>query len=100
MSTQNDKLDFSQSEPDKNSMSFYADQQRNKLFARNDYNYDNPYSSTNKDAVADGDSIGRGTGKFLDVNNQEAGTKEDIIDRKDNIKINKYNNKNPYQIPQ
>ena len=100
MSTQNDKLDFSQPEPDKNSMSFYADQQRNKLFARNDYNYENPYSSTNKDAVADGDSLGRGTGKFLDVNNQEAGTKEDIIDRKDNIKINKYNNKNPYQIPQ
>ena len=82
MSTQNDKLDFSQPEPDKNSMSFYADQQRNKLFARNDYNYDNPYSSTNKDAVADGDSLGRGTGKFFDVNNQEAGTKEDIIDRK------------------
>ena len=43
MSTQNDKLDFSQPEPDKNSMSFYADQQRNKLFARNDYNYDNPF---------------------------------------------------------
>lgn len=100
MSTQNDKLDFSQPDPEVNQMSFFAEQQRAKLFPKNDYKYDNPYSSTNKDAIADGDSIGRGTGIFLDVNNESAGTKEDIIDRKDNIKINKYNNKNPYQLPQ
>lgn len=99
MSTQNDKLDFSQPEADKNQMSFYAEQQRQKLFARNDYNIDNLYGTTNKDAIADGDSLGRGTGVFLDVGNENAGTKDDIIDRKENIKINKYNRKNPYQIP-
>jgi hypothetical protein len=44
--------------------------------------------------------LGRGTGVFLDVYNTDAGTREDIIDRKENIKINKYNNKNPYQTPQ
>lgn len=100
MSTQNDKIDFSQPDPEKNQMSFYAEQQRAKLFPRNDYNNSNPYSSTNKDAVADGDSLGRGTGIFLDVNNNTAGTKEDRIERIDNIKTNKYNSKNPYQLPQ
>jgi hypothetical protein len=100
MSTQNDKLDFTQPDPETNQMSFYAEQQRKKLFSRNDYNNENQYSSTNKDAVADGDNLGRGTGIFLDVYNADAGTKDDIIDRKENIKINKYNSKNPYQIPQ
>jgi hypothetical protein len=99
MATQNDKLDLTQPEGDVNQLSFYAEQQRAKLFPRNDYNYDNPYSSTNKDAISDGDSLGRGTGVFLDVYS-DAGTKEDVIDRKDNIKINKYNSKNPYQLPQ
>lgn len=100
MSTQNDKLDFSQPDADKNQMSFYADQQRLKLFSRNDYKYDNQYGPTNKDAIADGDSLGRGTGGFLDVGNENAGTKEDVLDRKENVKINKYNRKKPYQVPQ
>lgn len=100
MSKQNDKLDFSQPDPDKNQMSFYAEQQRLKLFSRNDYKTENQYGPTNKDAIADGDSLGRGTGGFLDVGNENAGTREDIIERKDNIKINKYNNKNTYQVPQ
>ena len=64
MSKQNDKLDFTQPDPDKNMLSFYAEQQRAKLFPRNDYNKDNQYSTTNKDAIADGDSLGRGTGSF------------------------------------
>lgn len=100
MSKQNDKLDFSQPEGDKNQMSFYAEQQRSKLFPRNDYNTKNQYGPTNKDALADGDSLGRGTGGFLDVNNDKIGTSEDVIERVDNIKTNKYNNKNPYTIPQ
>ena len=60
MSTQNDKLDFSQPEPDKNSMSFYADQQRNKLFARNDYKFvlvafdDENGKSINSEFIDDG----------------------------------------------
>jgi hypothetical protein len=99
MATQNDKLDFTQPEGKENQLSFYAEQQRAKLFPKNDYNQSNQYSSTNKDALSDGDSLGRGTGVFLDVYS-DAGTKEDIIDRKENIKINKYNSKNPYQLPQ
>lgn len=100
MATQNDKLDFTQPDGEKNQMSFFAEQQRAKLFPRNDYNTDNQYGPTNKDAIADGDSKGRGTGGFLDTNNDSVGTREDIIDRKDNIKTNKYNSKNTYQIPQ
>jgi glycosylphosphatidylinositol transamidase (GPIT) subunit GPI8 len=43
--------------------------------------------------------MGRGTGGFLDVNNDKIGTSDDIMDRIDNIKINKYNNKTPYTTP-
>lgn len=99
MSKQNDKLDFSQPDPDKNQMSFIAEQQRAKLFPRNDFNTKNQYSTTNKDALSDGDSMGRGTGNFLDVGNEKIGTAEDIIERIDNVKTNKYNSKNPYYIP-
>ena len=91
-------VDLTQNEP--NALTAIADVERSKLIPKNDYNQvGNPYSSVNRDAVADGDSMGRGTGRFLDIYT-EAGTKEDIIDRKDNIKINKFNSKNPYQLPQ
>ena len=46
--------------------------------------------TVNKDAVADGDSMGRGTGSFLDVYNVNAGTINDVIERKSEIKINKF----------
>jgi hypothetical protein len=46
---------------------------------------------TNSQALADGDDMGRGTGVFLDVYNDTAGTSVDIFERKDDIKINKYN---------
>ena len=99
MSTQNDRLDFSQPAGDNNQLSFYAEQQRSKLFPRNDFNTKNQYDPTNKDALSDGDNMGRGTGGFLDVNNDKIGTSDDIMDRIDNIKINKYNNKTPYTTP-
>jgi hypothetical protein len=47
-------------------------------------------------AIADGDKIGRGTGGDLDVYNQNAGTSTDIIERKDDLKINKFSSNNPY----
>ena len=56
----------------------------------------NEYSSVNRDAVADGDSMGRGTGAFLDVYNVNAGTSDDIFERKNEIKINKYNSSKTY----
>ena len=96
MATQNDKLDFSQPE---NTLSAIAAAERQKLFPRNDFNTKNQYGPTNKDALSDGDNMGRGTGGFLDVNNDKIGTTDDIMDRIDNIKINKYNNKTPYTTP-
>lgn len=80
-----------------NQLTAIADMERAKLIPKNDYNaVGNEYSSVNKDAVADGDNKGRGTGVFLDVYNAAAGTAQDIIERKDDIKINKFNSSNPY----
>lgn len=80
-----------------NQLTAIADMERAKLIPKNDYNAEgNEYSSVNKDAVADGDNKGRGTGVFLDVYNTNAGTSLDIIERKDDIKVNKFNSSNPY----
>jgi hypothetical protein len=87
-------VDASQNE--KNLLTQFADAERKKLITKNDYTVSNQYSSTNPDAVADGDEKGRGTGNFLDVYNQVAGTKTDTIERKNEIKINKYNASKTY----
>jgi hypothetical protein len=88
-------LDLSQNEP--NQLTAIADQERARLIPKNDYIATaDEYSSTNADAIADGDSKGRGTGVFLDVYNNAAGTKDDIFERKNEIKINKYNSSKPY----
>lgn len=80
-----------------NQLTAIADMERAKLIPKNDYNaVGNEYSSVNKDAVADGDNKGRGTGVFLDVYNTAAGTAQDIAERKDDIKINKFNSSNVY----
>jgi hypothetical protein len=93
MAVQSDKMDFSQ--PD-NQLSKIAEEQRKKLFPRNDFNPADQYSSVHPDAIADGDKIGRGTGGELDVYNQAAGTSTDIAERKDDLKINKFSPNNPY----
>jgi hypothetical protein len=80
-----------------NQLTAIAEMERAKLIPKNDYNaVGNEYSSTNKDAVADGDNKGRGTGVFLDVYNTTAGTAQDVLERKEDIKINKFNSSNPY----
>jgi hypothetical protein len=77
-------VDLNQTEP--NTLSAVADQERAKLIPKNDYNkVGNEYSVVNKDAIADGDSLGRGTGEFLDVYNTGAGTIEDVVERKSEI---------------
>jgi hypothetical protein len=91
---QQEPIDLSQTED--NALSEIAEQERKKLFPKNNYNTKNLYSSTNKDALADGDTLGRGTGNFLDVYNNNAGTITDITERKDDIKINKYNQSKTY----
>lgn len=88
-------LDLTQTE--KNQMTAIADAERAKLIPKNDFNgVGNQYSSVNRDAIADGDSMGRGTGTFLDVYNVNAGTIDDVVERKNEVKINKYNASNPY----
>ena len=89
-------LDLSQDIP--NQLTAIADVERSKLIPKNDYNgVGNPYSSVNRDAIADGDSMGRGTGTFLDVYNVNAGTITDVVERKNEIKINKFNSSKTYQ---
>jgi len=88
-------IDLSQNEP--NALTAIADAERAKLIPKNDYNAaGNQYSSVNKDAVADGDSMGRGTGTFLDVYNVNAGTIDDVVERKNEVKINKFNQSKTY----
>jgi hypothetical protein len=83
-------VDLSQSET--NQLTSIADAERKKLITRNDFIKDaDEYGVTNSQALADGDDMGRGTGVFLDVYNDTAGTSVDIFERKDDIKINKYN---------
>jgi hypothetical protein len=83
-------VDLTQNEP--NALTAIADVERSKLIPKNDYNeVGNPYSSVNRDAIADGDAKGRGTGAFLDVYNTNAGTIIDVVERKSEIKINKFN---------
>ena len=88
-------IDLTQTED--NQLSSVAERERARLFPKNDYipNADE-YSVTNPDALADGDSMGRGTGQFLDVYNQAVGTREDILERKTEIRVNKYNENRTY----
>ena len=87
--------DFSQDVD--NQLTAIANQERAKLLPKNDFKQTaNEYSSTNPDAVANGDDRGRGTGVFLDVYNQGAGDSVDIAERKNEIKINKFNSSRPY----
>jgi hypothetical protein len=88
-------VDLSQTEP--NALTAIADAERAKLIPKNDFNaVGNEYSVVNRDAIADGDSMGRGTGAFLDVYNVNAGTINDVVERKSEIKINQYNSSKTY----
>lgn len=82
-----------------NELSQIADMERSKLLPKNDFTKKNEYSSVNKDALADGDEQGKGTGNFLDVYNQNAGAIQDILERKSEIVINEYKPNNPYTTP-
>jgi hypothetical protein len=87
------------SQPD-NDLSKIAERERSKLIPKNDYKKTSfEYSSTNPDALSDGDNLGRGTGNFLDRYNQTIGTSEDIRERKSQIVINEYQVNKPYTTP-
>ena len=88
-------IDLTQTE--NNKLTSIADQERAKLIPKNDYKQTaDEYSVTNPDALADGDSMGRGTGIYLDVYNQAAGTREDVNERISEIRVNKYNSSRTY----
>ena len=71
--------------------------ERAKLFPRNDYSPKSDlYSAQHPDAMADGDKLGRGTSKFLDIYNHEVGTSTDIQARVENTKIDQYSPNKPY----
>ena len=78
-----------------NAMTKIAEQKRKELITKNDYTLQaNEYSQTNKDAISDGDNMGRGTGNYLDTIN--GGTLFDNVERKEESARNKYNQQNPY----
>jgi hypothetical protein len=91
---QTERLDFSQPA---NDLTTIADLQRKSLIVKNDYKTVNPYSSVNPDAISDGDESGKGTGIFLDTIN--GGSSIDIVERKNEIKINEYQPNKPYTTP-
>ena len=80
-----------------NQLTAIVDAERKRLITRNDYAAQAQiYSVNSPDAIADGDEFGRGTGIFLDVYNPTAGTSTDVAERKNEIKINKFNANKPY----
>jgi len=91
---QTERLDFSQPA---NDLTTIADLQRKSLIVKNDYKTVNPYSSVNPDAISDGDESGKGTGIFLDTIN--GGSSTDIVERKNEIKVNEYQPNKPYTTP-
>ena len=88
-------IDLSQTET--NQLTAIADAERKKLITRNDFQQTaDEYGVRNSQALADGDDMGRGTGVFLDVYNDGAGTITDVSERKNEIKINRFNKFNTY----
>jgi hypothetical protein len=80
-----------------NQLTAIANVERKKLEAKNDYQDTiDEYSVVHPDALADGDEMGRGTGIFLDIFNENGGTSIDIVERKLEIKFNKYNKNKTY----
>jgi hypothetical protein len=86
-------------EQPKNDLSAIAEAERKKLLPKNDYNNSFNYSSVNPNALADGDSQGKGTGGYLDVYNESAGALQDIIERRAQIVVNEYQSNKPYTTP-
>jgi len=82
-----------------NKLSSFADNERKSLIPKNDYNGNDQYTSTHPDALATGDEFGKGTGGDLDTNNEAAGSKTDVTERKKITVVNQYQPKKPYVTP-
>lgn len=90
------KIPVNLNQTENNELTAVSGQERTKLIPKNDYNTNDEYSAVHPDALADGDSLGRGTGTFLDVYNDGAGTIEDLTERKKTIVKNKFNASKTY----
>ena len=92
-----DELSIDLSQNIENNLSKFAEEQRAKLLPKNEYkDIAFEYSSKNPNALGDGDDKGRGNGIFLDTHTPTIGTQLDVSERKSEIKINKFKEKNPY----
>ncbi len=89
-----ERLDFSQP---MNDLGVIGEEQRKRLIPKNDYKPVNQDSSTNKDAISDGDEFGKGAGTFLDTAN--GGSSTDVFERINEIKVNEYQPEKPYTTP-
>lgn len=92
------RIPLNLSQPD-NKLSQIAEAERKAQLPINDYSTKNEYSSVNKDALANGDEKGKGTGGDLDIFNESAGSSTDVFERKIELAKNPFNNKNPYTTP-
>ena len=61
--------------------------------SKNDYKFQNSYSSTNPDALATGDEFGKGQIS----ENGTVGSLSDIKERNKEVAINRYNSKKNYK---
>ena len=94
---QTERLDFSQP---MNELGMVGEEQRKRLIPKNDYKQKAfEYSSVNPNAIADGDTQGKGTGGDLDVYNQNAGAIQDILERKAETVVNEFQPNKPYTTP-
>ena len=89
-------------------------QERENEIVRSDYNEENPYGPTHKDAISDGDIMGKGTGhgghtawnpdcdkpnQAIDYSNFDTingGGKADVDKRLESMARSLYNAENPY----
>ena len=83
----------------KTKLEIAADEARAENLIKNEYQENNPYEDTHRDALSDGDEKGKGTGEYLDTVN--GGSSVDIngngkhsgnSGRKGNIAINESKN--------
>ena len=92
-----ERLDFSQP---MNELGVVGEEQRKRLIPKNDYKQKAfEYSSVNPNAIADGDTQGKGTGGDLDVHNLNAGAIQDILERRAELVVNEYQVNKPYTTP-
>ena len=60
----------------KTKLEIAADEARAENLIKNEYQENNPYEDTHRDALSDGDEKGKGTGEYLDTYN--GGSETDI----------------------